>query len=166
MDFALRPMTPIDLPQVLELQAACYPPALHDEAPAFESRLALAPAMNLVAVRGDTISGYLISHPWTTASPPPVNAILDPPEGVAQCWFIHDLSVAPSARGAGLGGRLIQAGAQAARAAGLDRSELIAVEGAADFWLAQGWSAVKADAALAAKVAGYGALAAYMAKSL
>lgn len=166
MDFTLRPMTLADLPQVLELQALCYPPALHDERPAFESRLALAPSMNHVAERSGEIAAYLVSHPWASQSPPPVNAVLATPHADSLCWFIHDLSVAPLARGSGLGRRLIASGAQAATALGLARSELIAVEGAAEFWLSQGWRPVDVNATLAGKVAGYGPLAAYMARPL
>ncbi|MFN7130337.1 MAG: GNAT family N-acetyltransferase, partial [Brevundimonas sp.] len=153
VDLVLRPMSPQDLPAVLDLQARGYPAALHDSETAFLSRMALAPELNLTAWRGEDLAGYLVSHPWAAGSPPPVDAVLDPATP-AECWYIHDLSVAQAARGLGLGKILLAAGRDAAMARELTRSELIAVEGAATFWRRQGWTAPAAIAPdLALKVA-------------
>ena len=163
---ALRPMTADDLPQVLALQARGYPPALHDGADAFLSRMAMAPAMTLVAHDESGLAGYIVSHPWTRGPPPPVDAALSPPRAAALCWYVHDLSVVGRARGSGLAQALIADAAAAARAAGLAVSELVAVEGAAPFWTKQGWRAqAPEDPALAAKVAAYGASAVFMTKA-
>jgi GNAT superfamily N-acetyltransferase len=161
-DLVLRPMAPQDLAAVLALQAQSYPQALHDSADAFLSRMALAADLNLTAWREGELAGYLVSHPWAAGSPPPVDALLDP-ETPAECWYVHDLSVARAARGLGLGKHLLAAGRDAATARGLTRSELIAVEGAAPFWRHQGWAAPAAIAPdLALKVAGYGPAAVFM----
>jgi GNAT superfamily N-acetyltransferase len=158
----LRPMAPQDLPAVLALQALSYPAALHDSADAFLSRMVLAAELNLTAWQGDELAGYLVSHPWAAGSPPPVDAVLDPATP-ADCWYVHDLSVAQAARGLGLGKILLAAGRDAATARGLTRSELIAVEGAAPFWRRMGWAAPAAVAPdLASKVAGYGPAAVFM----
>ena len=156
-------MTPQDLGDVLALQAKGYPAALHDSAEAFLSRMALAPTLNLVAHDGGGLRGYLISHPWAAGSPPPVDSVL-PTAAPQDCWYVHDLSVAEAARGLGLARRLLIAGRDAAQALGLTRSELIAVEGAAPFWRRQGWSLPAIIAPeLAAKAAGYGSSAVFMA---
>jgi GNAT superfamily N-acetyltransferase len=161
-DLVLRPMAPQDLPAVLALQATGYPPALHDSADAFLSRMALAAELNLTAWREGELAGYLVSHPWAAGSPPPVDAVLDPATP-ADCWYVHDLSVAQAARGLGLGKILLAAGREAAMARRLTRSELIAVDGAAPFWRRQGWAAPAAIAPdLALKVAGYGPSAVFM----
>jgi GNAT superfamily N-acetyltransferase len=161
-DFVLRLMTPQDLGDVLALQARGYPAALHDSADAFLSRMALAPALNLVVLQGEDLRGYLVSHPWAAGSPPPVDSVL-PREAPQDCWYVHDLSVAEAARGLGLARRLLIAGRDAALTLGLTRSELIAVEGAAPFWRRQGWSLPAIIAPdLAAKVAGYGPSAVFM----
>lgn len=161
--YTIHPMRLDDLDDVLSLQSVGYPPALHDGREAFASRIRISPATNLTATGPNGLAGYLISHPWSSRSPPPVDTVLDRlPEGRA-CWFIHDLSVAPSAQGAGLARRLFEAGREAARTLGLERSELIAVEGAAPFWRRLGYHpVVEVGEALAAKVAGYGAAAVYM----
>lgn len=155
-------MTPQDLGEVLALQGEGYPAALHDSADAFLSRMALTPALNLVAHEGGDLRGYLVSHPWGAGSPPPVNSVL-PTTAPQACWYVHDLSVAEAARGLGLARRLLMAGRDAALAQGLTRSELIAVEGAAPFWRRQGWSLPAIIAPdLAAKVSGYGPSAVFM----
>ena len=155
-------MTPQDLGEVLALQAQGYPAALHDSADAFLSRMALAPALNLVAHQGEDLQAYLISHPWAAGSPPPVDSVL-PTAAPQDCWYVHDLSVAEAARGLGLARRLLIAGRDAALTLGLTRSELIAVEGAAPFWRRQGWSLPAIIAPdLAAKVGGYGPSAVFM----
>lgn len=154
-----------DLPQVLALQAEGYSADLHDSRPAFESRMALSPTMNLVARRGPKLVGYLVSHPWASHAPPPVDAIL-PAQAPMECWYVHDLSVAPAARGTGVTQALLERGAEEARRLGLERSELIAVAGAAPFWEKQGWQAARSiTPALAAKVAGYGAQAVFMSRA-
>lgn len=161
-DLVLRPMAPQDLPAVLDLQARGYPPALHDSDAAFLSRMALAPALNLTVWRGDALAGYLVSHPWAAGDPPPVDAVLDPMTP-AECWYVHDLSVAQAAQGLGLARMLLAAGRDAALDLGLTRSELIAVEGAAPFWRRQGWGEPAAIApSLALKVSGYGPAAVFM----
>lgn len=162
VDLVLRPMSPQDLPAVLDLQARGYPAALHDSETAFLSRMALAPELNLTAWLGELLAGYLVSHPWRAGSPPPVDAVLER-ETPAQCWYVHDLSVAEVARGTGLGRTLLGAGRDRAMNLGLTRSELIAVEGAAPFWRRQGWTQPSAiTAELASKVAGYGPAAVFM----
>lgn len=162
----IRPMRSADLPQVLALQHLAYPPALWDAAPAFESRLALAPSTNLVLERDGAIAAYLISHPWPGQAPPAVDTVLSPLPAPPHVWFIHDLTTGPAVRGSGAGRALFKAGAQAARALGLAKAELIAIEGAEPFWARLGFVRLSADPDLAIKVAGYGARAVYMERPL
>ena len=84
-------------------------------------------------------------------------------EVVGDCWYIHDLSVAPHARGRGLTRRLLAACLEAHPE--ITRSELVAVPGAEPVWSRLGWSGVnEIPASLAAKVAGYGTGSVYMAR--
>lgn len=159
----IRAFAPSDLPAALELQAVGYPAHLHDGEVAFASRPLVAPAWCWVAETEGRLDGYLLSHPWGSMAPPAPDTVLPATEGPV--WYVHDLSVAPHARGTGVGKALLET----CRAAHPDvgRSELIAVEGAAAYWARLGWAAVEAPpAALAAKVAAYGPEAVYMAKRL
>jgi len=159
-------MTSQDLPQVLAVQASCYPPELHDGAAAFLSRLAFQPTTNLVAETADGISAYLLSHPWRRGSPPPLDTELPRCDGPADCWFIQDLSVSPDHRGSGLAHALYTAGREAAAALQLRRSELIAVQDAEAFWRSLGYRAVTASSGLVPKLMSYGPGASYMARDL
>jgi hypothetical protein len=158
----LRPMRVGDLHAVLELQNRAYPPALHDSAAAFESRLRLAPEMNLVLEIEGALAAYLVAHPWARLAPPPVDSVLEALPDGDRCWFIHDLTVSPDRRAGGLARTIFAAGRRAAMGEGLRVAELIAVAGAASFWRRIGFAGVTADPALAAKVAGYGPEAIYM----
>ena len=161
----IRPLGPGDMTAVYALQDLTYPPALRDGPAAFESRLALCPDFNLVAELDGTLAGYLVSHPWLSAAPAASDVVVLPT--AAECWFIHDLSVAPHARRAGTGRRLVEAGLARARQQAFTTSELIAVEGAHTYWAGQGWQAWPDPAPdLAAKVAGYGEAAVYMSRSI
>lgn len=159
-------MTPADLPQVLALQHLAYPRELWDAAPAFESRMRLAPATNLVLEHAGAVAAYLVSHPWTGEAPPPVDTVLAALPPPPHVWFIHDLTTGPAVRGSGAGRRLFEAGAEAARALGLRTAELIAVAGAEPFWSHLGFRSAVTDAGLAAKVRAYGPEAAYMRRAL
>ncbi|MBN8553530.1 MAG: GNAT family N-acetyltransferase [Caulobacterales bacterium] len=151
-----------DLAAALALQAEVYPPAIQDGEAAFASRIAAAPDWCWAVEDEGRLAAYLISHPWSSMRPPAPDTVLDRAEG--EIWYIHDLSVAPWARGQRLGDQLLTAclGAHPE----IRRSELVAVPGAAPFWERRGWTPVSVPAALAAKVAQYGVGSTYLARDL
>lgn len=155
----IRPLTTADLTAALAIQALGYPPDIRDGEAAFTSRITAAPGWCWAVETDGRLDAYLLSHPWMSMRPPEPDTVLDRAEG--EVWYIHDLSVAPWARGQGLGDQLLAA----CRAAHpkIRRSELVAVPGAAPFWEQRGWTpAVDLTTALATKVAGYGDGAAYL----
>ena len=153
----IRPLTLADLPAALALQAAGYPEALWDGEDAFASRMTVAPDWCWAFERDGSLEGYLLSHPWTTMSPPTPDTVLDRAEG--DVWYIHDLSTAQAARGRGVG-RALLAACEAAHPQ-VRRSELVAVDGAEPYWRRLGWRPAMAGP-IAAKVAKYGPAAGYM----
>lgn len=160
-DRLIRPLTLAHLPAALALQAEGYPEALWDSEAAFVSRMTTAPDWCWAAERDGRLDGYLLSHPWTSFSPPKPDTVLDRAEG--DVWYIHDLSTAAPARGQGVG-RALLAACRAAHPT-IRRSELVAVEGAAPVWTRLGWRPAMTDP-VAAKVAHYGPAAIYMARDL
>jgi GNAT superfamily N-acetyltransferase len=162
----LRPLRRADIAAAEKLQALCYPPPLRDSAEALRSRLDIPDHGCIAALIEDRLAGYILAHPWPSLCPPPVDAVLGAPPAAPRVHYIHDLSVDPAMRGTGLGRALVAVSQDAARQAGLDRSELIAVAGAAPFWRTLGYEAVFADEGLAAKVRAYGKDARYLARSL
>jgi GNAT superfamily N-acetyltransferase len=161
MTDGVRPLTLTDLPAALALQAMCYPPDIRDGEAAFASRVSGAPGWCWTIETAGRMDAYLLSHPWPSMSPPSPDTVLTSAEG--GCWYIHDLTVAPHARGKGLARPLLAVCLDAHPQ--VARSELVAVPGAAPVWSRLGWSEVTdIPAALAAKVARYGAGSVYMAR--
>lgn len=162
----LRPLTAADLPAAAAIQNAVYLPLYREDAEVLGSRIAAAPTCCWGAVKDGALCAYILSHSWPAAAPPPIGQALGPcPPG--DNWFIHDLAIAPGARGLGLGRALVARAAQAARALGLTRGDLVAVQGAAPFWAGLGYaSPASLPPALAAKVAAYGDDARYMTVTL
>ncbi|HUH89171.1 MAG TPA: GNAT family N-acetyltransferase [Lysobacter sp.] len=163
----LRPFRSADLPAALALQASAYAPALRDSPAAFASRLAIAAGCCRVAERDGELCGYILAHPWPSGMPPAVDTVLDaPPDDADRVLYVHDLSVSSTATGAGFGRRLVDCALDAARRAGLQRAELVAVPGAAQFWQRLGFEALPVAGTLAEQVHGYGREAVYMGRVL
>ncbi len=162
---AIRPLELADLPAALAIQSEVYPAFLREDLVAFASRLAVVPSYCLAATRAQELVGYLLAHGWATASPPPIGAVLqtDPSNEVL---FIHDLAVSSTGRGAAIGRELVTRVSDLARRDGLRHAELIAVEGAAPYWQALGFSHAATTGELAAKVAAYGPAARWMRKEI
>ncbi|WP_294261737.1 GNAT family N-acetyltransferase [uncultured Sphingomonas sp.] len=134
---------------------------LIEPADAFASRIDHPAGYCLAARRAGELIGYLLAHGWPRGSPPAVGTILDP--GAArEVLFLHDLALAPAARGLRVGERLVAAALGAAHRDGLTEAELIAVEGAAAYWHRLGFAEAAMAPTLAAKVAGYGDAARWM----
>ncbi|AKM30294.1 hypothetical protein AB870_09540 [Pandoraea faecigallinarum] len=165
-----------DLPQILAVQAVAYGDVMLESEAALGSRLALSPGTCWVAedtprARGEaSIAGYLFSHPWHLAAPPPLDTILDALPEAPDCWYVHDMALAPRTRGAGVAGQLYAAALTAVTAVparGLRSSALVAVQQSQGFWARFGYAAVTdVSPLIAAKLAGYGDGAVFMTRTL
>src|SRR3546814_2446540 len=67
----------------------------------FRERRALFPGGCFVLDGGAGIMGYVISHPAVFGQPPKLNRLLGAIPAQADCYYIHDLALAPAARGSG-----------------------------------------------------------------
>lgn len=164
----IRPMSAADVPGVLAIQAEAYAGAdFEPEQPGvYRDRMALAPDLCLVATdQGGALLGYLVSHPWHTGEPPPLDTELGALPTESGCWYLHDCAVAARAHGQGVAAALYQAAQAIAQARGLRSAALVAVGDAASYWARAGYS-VQERPELAAKLAGYGRGARYMARAL
>ena len=164
----IRPMSEADLPGVLAIQAEAYAGAdFAPEQPAvYRDRMALAPDLCLVATdAGGTLLGYLVSHPWHTGEPPPLDTELGALPPASGCWYLHDCAVAAQAHGQGVAAVLYQTAQATAQARGLRSAALVAVGNAAGYWARVGYGAQERPE-LAAKLSGYGRGARYMARAL
>lgn len=164
-DLIIEPLAQADLAEAVQLQRDVYPAFLIEDEAAFLSRSALPDACCLAARLDGRLAGYLLAHGWPAEAPPPVGARLAP-AGPAEVLFIHDLAVSPRARGRKVGQALIARALGWAAEAGLRRAELIAVEGAADYWARLGFTETQTSPELAAKVAAYGSRARWMTREI
>ncbi|KQM61493.1 MULTISPECIES: GNAT family N-acetyltransferase [unclassified Sphingomonas] len=150
-----RPATPADAPQIAALAHA----ELGDYGEAadlYAERIALSPEGCWVLADGEAVIGHCISHPWHRLAPPAMHALLGNLPPSADCWYLHDVVVAPAARGTKAVERLLPILDGTATRHGIPVLALIAVGGADAYWARQGFIAAPGGAA------GFGKDAVYM----
>jgi ribosomal protein S18 acetylase RimI-like enzyme len=156
-----------DMPAVLRIQAACYTAIVPESRQSLEAKLRAAPDTCLVAAAPndaipDDIAGYLVAMPWRRGAPPELDAPDCRLPQQPDCLYLHDLAVAPAARGSGAAGALVAAFMQRLHAYGLAHASLIAIQASQPFWQRHGFGVVALDAARQAGLAAYGEDIAYM----
>lgn len=158
----IRPMAACDLPTVLAVQAACYAATIVESGGSLLSKLCASPATCFVALVDGAVAGYLISLPWAFADPPAHNLEACRLPARPDCLYLHDLAIAPAARKTGAGRALVESFLAGSRTLGLARASLIAVQDSTRYWARHGFRVVPQDAALRARLSGYGPGVAYM----
>lgn len=161
----INAMTQQDLPAAFQIQTKAYPAFLVEDEDILLSRINLTASYCLSAKRGEVLLGYLIAHGWNRQSPPPVGTALIDGEK-SEVLFIHDLSISPEQRGLGIGESLIARAFELAARSGLRSAELIAVEGAANYWRRLGFSQGEVSPELLEKLGSYGTRARWMTRSI
>jgi ribosomal protein S18 acetylase RimI-like enzyme len=158
-----RPLRTEDLPALAALAEQTYPG--YPERPAvFAERLALAPGWCFALGRGESVAGYCLAHPWTEAGPPPLDSLLGRLPDAPATLHLHDLVIAPEARGRGLSTALV--GRLEAEARGRFRAlSLVAIAGKATFWARRGFHDATTPAMQAA-LATYDPQAAFLLRPL
>lgn len=128
-----------DLRHILDIQTHCYEEQFHETLTVLEAKLELSPESCWVVEGDAALKGYLFAHPWFSAAPPAWNEVLSHLPDTADCFYLHDLAVAPNARGQGVAEALIKAARQEARRMGFTLAALTAVQGSVPFWNKQGF---------------------------
>lgn len=122
----------------------------------YAERIALAPDGCFVLTDGGAVVGHCISHPWHRFAPPAMHTRLGSIPAGVDCWYLHDVVVAPTGRGTKAVERLLPILATTAAAHGIATLALIAVGGADAYWARQGFVAATGGAL------GFGEDAVYM----
>lgn len=148
----LRPMCLADLPALLAVQRQCYRPEMNEDDAIWRRRLSAATAFAWVAQIDRKVCAYLATYPSQLGKVTPLGGEFVLSE-TADCLYFHDLAVAPSAAGNGLGVALVGQALQAARQRGLAHAALVCVQDALSFWQRRGFVEYRAltpagDAAL------------------
>lgn len=160
--FSIRPMTTSDLANVLEIQSACYTQVEPESEESLRAKLTASPATCFVASLENKVIAYLISLPWQFQSPPALNAATCELKNDPDCLYLHDVAVAPVARGSGVAARLVERFLSCLHALNLGRASLIAVQNSASYWRKFGFESVTPTDLLRAKLATYGNGVEYM----
>jgi len=160
-------MVAADLPAVLDLQSRCYVAAFHEPLQAFESKQLAAPAHCWVLPAPDAshLLAYLVCLPVAQGQWPALHATQWVKPSHADWLYVHDMAVAPQARGTGAARRLLACAGEAARQSGLTAMALVAVQDSVAFWSKLGFQ--EATAAVdPGKLVSYGHTACFMLQPL
>lgn len=112
----------------------------------YAERIALASAGCWVFDDAGATLGHCISHPWVRRAPPAMHILLGALPPSPDCWYLHDVVVAPAGRGQKAVERLLPILSQTAVTHDIATLALIAVGGADAYWARQGFVAAKGDA--------------------
>ncbi|WP_211472717.1 GNAT family N-acetyltransferase [Collimonas humicola] len=141
----VRPMLACDILAVMRIQAECYPSSMQETEEVFRARLALTPSTCWIwSPTPDNAAAYLFSYPSRKDAITPLGAqfkLAAPPD----CLYLHDLAVAPSARGQRAANALVAAALDHARAENLAWSALVSVQQSQEFWGRLGYAAIEVE---------------------
>lgn len=158
----VRPAVHGDLPSIMGIQARSYSAIVPESDVSMGAKLTASPATCFVAEGSGGIEAYLLALPWHFHSPPCLDAAECHLPETPDTLYLHDLAVAPEARGSGAAAALVQAFLAAQVRLGLPRASLIAIQESAPWWARHGFTPVAVNADLAQRLTTYGADACYM----
>lgn len=163
-DVAWRLMTAYDLPAV-EAIADTVHVDFYERAEVLAERQQLYHNGCYLLEIAEKPVGYLLSHPWTYASLPPLDTLLGTLPAKPDTYYIHDLCLLPVARRIGAAGKIVGALTKHAEAEGYSTMSLVAVNGSVPYWEKRGFVVAEEDA-LYAKLLSYEEGARYMVRTL
>ncbi len=162
----VRAMRCDDLPAVLAVQAACYPPSMQEPAETVLARMRAAPATCFVVPDAEGVCAYLFAYPSRMGAITRLGAEFDLAPH-ADTLYLHDLAVAPGGKGRGLARVLVGHALAHATEQGLPASALVSVQDTSGFWTALGYRAAGLACPVAcAALATYPGRAQYMTRAL
>ena len=164
----LRPITASDLPHVLSLRDRVARHEARVDSVSMRSHIGDQASACLLALDGDEALGYLLAQPTYAQSPAELHAPATTAPADADALFLHDLVIAPHARGRGIGHWLIESAFQHAYRAGLPYAAGIATPVSRKFLMRFGFRPAThlLEPETQRRIAGSGLKAEYMLRSL
>ncbi|WP_020399330.1 GNAT family N-acetyltransferase [Kordiimonas gwangyangensis] len=159
-----RQMTEADMQQVIDLAAVIHLDHPEDDDVIIERRT-FFPEACLVLEGDGGLHGYTLVHPVEFEKPPALNALIGKAPVQTDIVHIHDIALAPEARGTGASGKAIEIIVEKATDAGFKQISIVAVNGTEPFWEKQGFRHHTSEK-LAKKLASYDGTASYMLRPL
>lgn len=139
----IKTVSESDLPRVVAVQKDSYPQQLWEEEAVFRDKRRLFPEGAFGWYQDGVLQAYVFVHPWRKGETAPLftaNMVL--PEN-PDCLYIHDLAIAPAARGKGAARALVAAAFALAEQNGLEHFSLVAVQNSESFWQKFGFTPYK-----------------------
>ncbi|TBU90675.1 GNAT family N-acetyltransferase [Stutzerimonas kirkiae] len=128
-----------DIPDVMSIQAECYPVDVLEEESVVRARLASQPGFGWVAEDRQGVCAYLFAYPSRVGKVTPLDGEFQQ-QVQADCLYLHDLAVHPRAAGRRIGPALVGHALEQARRLRLRYSALVSVQQSHDFWARQGYA--------------------------
>ena len=135
----LRAITHKDWPAIMDIQAECYHAFEPELLIVMQSKWQISPNTCLVIELNRKVVGYCLAHPWSADNPPTLNQKISHKVTDANYLYIHDIALSSSARGLGAAKKLISELKSKATMTNLKGLSLVAVQGAEQYWLRQGF---------------------------
>lgn len=151
-----------DFEAVMALQSLCYFDGLPESRESLFAKFVVSPSSCFVATQDARLAAYLFAIPWNISAPPDLNSQHCDLPDLLDCMYLHDLAIAPFARGQHLGSRMFKHLLGHLPRYGFNQLSLVAVQGSTGFWKNQGFIAVKGNASLSKKLETYGGSAVFM----
>jgi GNAT superfamily N-acetyltransferase len=157
-----RPMRQSDLPAIVAISERAHP--LFPEDPeVFAEKQRLFGPFCFTLDHAEEVAGYCFAHPWMSNRAPPLNRLIGSPPRSPDCLFVHDVALAPGARGKGASGALIEILEGVAARHKLPAITLVSLYGSDRVWSRCGFAPADISAV---EIKAYGPSALYMRKSL
>lgn len=163
----LAPLHAGDLPAVMRIQAQCYTAIVPESLASMSAKQQHAPHTCHAAWRRGALVGYLLSLPVRGLALPALDSPACTIDPAADALYLHDLALAPAARGSGAGQALVARALAVGAQRGLRRALLVAIQGSVPYWARLGFEPLAPPTPdVRAKLASYGADARLMQRPL
>lgn len=143
--YVIRSMRPEDIDGIMTVQQKAYFAIEPEQADVMLSRFLCAPNCCFVCEKNNRIYGYLLGHPWSGDRVPPLHKKLETLPQPCEFLYLHDMAVAPEARGHGIAKKLFEQFRITAFQLKLRSSRLVAIQGAEKFWAALGYRIIRTE---------------------
>lgn len=134
MMIEILPMTLQDLEHVSEVQKKTFTRDLCETNEVFENRFETFGQYFHVAKSGQTLIGYMVAFPWKSGETPVNNQNFPETLPTPDCFYIHDITLLPEARGTGLARAMIEKACETGRSLGFVTISLVAVSQSGNYW--------------------------------
>jgi len=163
-DVAWRAMTAYDLPAVQGIADTVHVDFFESPEVLAERLRLYHPGCYLLEI-AEKPAGYVLSHPWTYGTLPPLNTLLKQLPAEPDTYYLHDLCLLPVARRIGAASKIVDALTKHATVEGYPTMTLVAVSGSIPFWEHHGFEVTEVTE-LYGKLLSYEESARFMVKRL